>query len=510
MRSTLAFVAGFLFLSQHSVLAEIATERCPYPAGWKPGAQLNDIISDHQKWLSSRGARPSAVQPATSGGQRANLCNADLAAAELSNVNLSRANLRSALLNGAMLASARLDEADLSFASLADAFASDAIARNANLQGANLINTFFNEAQLDGTNFLGAKMRGIYLQQASLINADLNSADLEQAKLQGAKLRGANFEVANLQDAQFGGAELNNARLVFANMMRADLQGARMIRSDLSHSDLTRANLRSAILIRADLREARLDGCDLTNADLNSAKLIDATLSKAVLAYADLSDAIYAPRSPPPDDHIAGLKGLATLTFPQGRSEGLIQLRRIANLSETRPAARELTYALERGQARHDVGAWSESPAQAVAAALRIAALEWTTGYGLYPGRALLLLVMIGLAVIPVYAMAVTANGSNRAAVFRVDLNPVSRSGAAGISRLQARGMRAVAWSAYFSLSSSVSIWRGFKVALASLQPHSFLLESTGWVRSVAGVQALISAYLVVIWGMTAFFRPFG
>jgi hypothetical protein len=41
------------------------------------------------------------------------------------------------------------------------------------------------------------------------------------------------------------------------------------------------------------------------------------------------------------------------------------------------------------------------------------------------------------------------------------------------------------------------------------LQSSPFKLVATGWVRSVAGVQSLISVYLLALWALSYFGRPF-
>jgi hypothetical protein len=80
------------------------------------------------------------------------------------------------------------------------------------------------------------------------------------------------------------------------------------------------------------------------------------------------------------------------------------------------------------------------------------------------------------------------------------------------IERLHGRGMAAVGWSAYFSLLSAFQIgYREFSVGswLSRAQPRNFVLESTGWVRTVSGIQSLLSVYLLAMWLLTYFGRPF-
>jgi hypothetical protein len=35
------------------------------------------------------------------------------------------------------------------------------------------------------------------------------------------------------------------------------------------------------------------------------------------------------------------------------------------------------------------------------------------------------------------------------------------------------------------------------------------MLRATGWVRTVAGIQSLLSVYLLALWVLTYFGRPF-
>jgi hypothetical protein len=71
----------------------------------------------------------------------------------------------------------------------------------------------------------------------------------------------------------------------------------------------------------------------------------------------------------------------------------------------------------------------------------------------------------------------------------------------------------AIGWAAYFSLLSAVNI--GFKEFtpgdwISRLQGRDYALQAVGWVRTVAGVQALLSVYLLAMWVLTQFGRPFG
>ena len=64
----------------------------------------------------------------------------------------------------------------------------------------------------------------------------------------------------------------------------------------------------------------------------------------------------------------------------------------------------------------------------------------------------------------------------------------------------------------YFSLLSAFSLgWRELNVGtwIARVQPREYVLRATGWVRTVAGIQSLLSVYMLALWVLTYFGRPF-
>jgi len=77
---------------------------------------------------------------------------------------------------------------------------------------------------------------------------------------------------------------------------------------------------------------------------------------------------------------------------------------------------------------------------------------------------------------------------------------------------LKLRGLYAVNEALYFSLLSAFHIgWRDLNVGnwIARIQPREYTLGASGWVRTVSGIQSLISVYLLAIWALTYFGRLF-
>ncbi|WP_054762628.1 pentapeptide repeat-containing protein [Methylomonas koyamae] len=373
-----------------------------------------------------------------------------------------------------------------------------------------------------------ADLHGVNLNGAFLRQADLRGADLSESQLHGADLFGASMTKAYLHLTQLSTADLDNAQMQDANLTAAVLKDAKMSGADLSQADLYLADLRGAKLIRAKLTKAyleqtRLDHADLEGADLKGAVLQNSVVDETILAYSDMTGATYSPQSASPNAFVAGIRGLQSLKFPQSREDGLVQLRELLKKSGHRELERQLTYALESGKTAHAIAEWSWRTPDGVEGVFRKVAFDWTTAYGMHPGRALLLIASIWCGLIPIYGWAMWRQAHfprPRSGIYRIwpkDRLEV-RSGGPTLDNpgyvecVASRGLTLVAWSAYFSLMSTFHFgFREFSIGnwLSRAQPRSFSLESTGWVRTVAGVQAMVSLYLLAICILTYFGRPF-
>jgi hypothetical protein len=328
--------------------------------------------------------------------------------------------------------------------------------------------------------------------KAVLCSADLKEAKLDRVNLGGADLAGADLGYARLEGADLGGA---------------DLRGA----------DLRAAKLGKALLYLADFENADLGGADLDGALLNSA-----IVTNASLAFASLNGTMYAPASPPPRGYLEGIEGLETVTFPPGRQSGLVQVRDLLQKAGLRDLERQATFAIERTKAEHArrlgtiverAGGW-----------LQLIFFEWTTGWGLYPGRALAIMLALMGGFGFVYAIAIwdpPADWTQHGEVVRIlpAERLVDRQGARQLAGsvtaepVATAGLAAaLGWGLYFSMLSAFHIgWRDLNVGtwITRIQPSEFALRGRGWVRVVSGAQSLISVYLVAMWVLTYFGRPF-
>ena len=311
----------------------------------------------------------------------------------------------------------------------------------------------------------------------------------------------------------------NSASSLRANLCNADLRGAELNNTNLFGAKLNNADLGGAKLNKANLRWAELNEANLGGTELNNANLGGAELKEAHLAYAQLKEATYAPTSAPPNSHVVGITGLDTVTFPKGAESGLVQLRDLLKKAGLRDLERQATYAIESGKTQHALNTWNDDPINAAEGVFRLITFDLTTAYGLHPSRALTLIGFVWLLLIPAYWDSVwEAKASS--GIFQVwSKDRIETWGGTPtvnasiyVQRLHAPGLKGLPWAAYFSLLSAFHIgFREFSVGtwLSRVQSRSYTLQSEGWVRTVSGIQSLLSVFLFAMWALTYFGRPF-
>jgi len=329
----------------------------------------------------------------------------------------------------------------------------------------------------DAANIVGADLRGAYL-----VGADLRGAVLEWVDLSGANLSASDFRGADLS-----GANLSQAILVGANFNGVDLGGCKLIGADL---------------LAADLSGAKLSGANLSGANLKGAVVENALFSNATFTDAMYEAVIGAPKT----SYLFGMKGVSTLRFEtkDGHS-GALYLRKAFQNAGLRDLEREATYVIEKHKLKYEDNVFEKAI---------YSLIDLTCGFGLDPGKPLQWL--IGL--IPLFALAYVIpirSRTMRDGIFvewskervRKDLGtdePV---------RLERKGFAAYLWALYFSCLSAFHIgWRDLSVGswIVRLQRREYVLRATGWPRALAGLQSILSVYLLAMWLVTTFGRPFG
>lgn len=376
-----------------------------------------------------------------------------------------------------------------------------------------------NQANLCGIILTKLDLKGVDLRHALLRDADLTGSNLKRAKLEDADLAGAVLIGANLQEADLTDATLDHADLSKANLRSAKLTGALLMDAVATE----------AIFSSADLRKAVLKGADLTGAYL------DTDLHSVVLEL--------RPGRLPNVPSLALATHLAQLKFAVS-PHSLVELREAFRKSGMRREEREITYAI-----RHE----ERMRSNMLEGFFNWALFEVPTGYGMAPGRALMFLgaILVVFAIPYTFMLRPTRKHDEPCPVVKKEgedkhemmCRPVS----AGIWAVQmgdcvhkwdddkpvrlttefvfprARPMeapygRAIHWllaciaGLYFSALSSFQMgWKELNVGtwMTRLQPREYTIRPTGWVRTVSGIQSLISVYLLALWVLTYFGRPF-
>jgi hypothetical protein len=118
-----------------------------------------------------------------------------------------------------------------------------------------------------------------------------------------------------------------------------------------------------------------------------------------------------------------------------------------------------------------------------------------------------------GGALYHVYAQAVDANSSIDPKVRRI-LAPEFRKGRRwwGAARMLWQELRLFGTAMRFSLMCALNL--GFRDMefgrwLRMLTRKEFDIKATGWARVVSGWQSLLTVYLLALWALTYFTRPF-
>jgi hypothetical protein len=331
-------------------------------------------------------------------------------------------------------------------------------------------------------------------RRANLCNANLQEVDLSKSNLHGANLAGANLAKAILTDADLSNASLNTANLT----------EARLADTNFSSSALYSTNLNGAFLIRTNFSKANL---------------VLTTLKDTKIFWADFYLTVFepAPDSLPPTYFLNSAKNLSYMRYVTSPL-ALQELRDSFRKAGMRQQERAVTYAIKRSE-RLQMGI--------VEAKFSWLLFDLTSQYGMSPGNPLRILsALIFVFCIP-YMVAIETRGQSGIWAIWPAERIHKESDCEAPTRVTERfffpnahgkwwdpgpSTRAFLGGYYFSLLSAFNIgWRDLNVGnwITRMQPHEYVLRGTGWVRFVSGIQSLISVYLVALWFLVYFGRPF-
>jgi hypothetical protein len=227
---------------------------------------------------------------------------------------------------------------------------------------------------------------------------------------------------------------------------------------------------------------------------------------------------------------IAGAKNLDLLTY-FANPDALVQLRKQFEDGGFREQERKITYALKRREAELSCHRGMRMLlTDCVSFVFNTVFFDWTCQYGMSPGRPLILGTVLWLICSVLYFVFLHRSGEM--GLYRVYEQRLGEAPAtprrfekisiASIRRFHGRQGALqflrdewlLLWaSMFFSLMSAFNI--GFRDInfgrwLRLLTRQEFDIKAVGWARVVAGWQSLISVYLIALWVLTYFGRPFG
>lgn len=299
------------------------------------------------------------------------------------------------------------------------------------------------------------------------------------------------------------GDELPFAEFTGANLTRSIFGNDFSKRKGLGFQDtgFLLSRLDGAWFMGVNLRNARF-----TASSLDGAHFLDnADLTGASFLWASVAGLVFEPRGELDYASFRTATDIELMTY-RDSADALIQLREAFKKAGRRDLERRVTYAIETTKtnkllAQNDIVGVS-----------RLIAWGLPTAYDLSPERALLLLFIYTVLFALPYWWSLGARNDPR--IWKVF--PAQRlhgDGKVVFEPVHAgSGLKRVGYALMFSVFSAFTLgWRDLNVGmwLSRLQGDEYALRGSGWVRTLSGVQSLLSVYLLAMWALTQFGRLF-
>lgn len=280
---------------------------------------------------------------------------------------------------------------------------------------------------------------------------------------------------------------------------------------DLSYASFNKSKLEGIYFLQVSLRgalflDAELEDVQFLNSDIRSANFYGAGLKNINFFGARLASVLYEPKSATGLTFLYMTDGLERMTF-QWNAAPLVALREVLRRDGQRDLERKVAFAIEHRRTVRDWEELGDKPS----GALRYIAWELPTRYDLQPTRALYIIALLVVLFAFPYWYALRQRGPRKIWVIRPK-DRLDSDGRELIEPARDRGLRRVLRALQFSLYSAFQLgWRDLNVGtwLAKLQSKEYALRGSGWIRTVSGIQSLLSVYLLAMWALTEFGRLF-
>lgn len=340
----------------------------------------------------------------------------------------------------------------------------------------------------------GARIKGLTFRGADLRYSRLMGARIELSDLSGVNLSWAYLERAGLSENHASSAVPRPGRAY-----NADFRGALLYDNDFAGWYFADSDMRFVDAARNDMSNATLDGVSLAGSTLRDMNMKNSNLSRAKFGHNLLS---IKPGDLPLLATLRDAEGLTSLHRNTDTLSTLWQMREGLRQAGLPASAAEVGYAaqaLPHRDSGQDLSSkqYFEDEAKAIFLGLPY-------GYGLRPERAFL----IGGLMIPlfsslyIYSLFEAARGRTKGIWLKfrpIDDNAAKLYTPVLLSNRNANPYLIGIW---FSILSAFRIgWRDISVGewIARLQTADYSFHSDGWVRTVSGLQSLLSVYLLTL-----------
>jgi uncharacterized protein YjbI with pentapeptide repeats len=330
---------------------------------------------------------------------------------------------------------------------------------------------------------------------------DLCGAHLTELDLQGKDLRFGRFMGARLVRVKMNNANIEDSWWVYSGWMAVEARSMNARWANLTHlivttsSNLSGVDAYGAVAPFSSFEGGTLESSTFEEADISSVKFRKVNIKDVDLSSSTAAGLVYEPSlgQLPRVQTFRSLKGLDRFTTLNDGGAALMELEK------------SLADAGLRGQAATVRQALTDAPRASsylFQKSLQKIAFGVPYAYGRAPER----LLVIGCILIPIFAviyLVVLLQNREDVGIW-IQRDPVDKPEFREIPpvRLSRQNSNIYAMALLFSLRMAFRIgWKDFNVGdwLARVQRHSYTLDSKGWARSVAGIQSLVSLYLLVL-----------
>ncbi len=353
----------------------------------------------------------------------------------------------------------------------------------------------FEYTQDGRADLCGARITGLSFKAADLRYARMMGARIVSSEIAGADLRWSNLEMAGMWQLRQTGSTPGGS------FYGANLRGIQIYESDFRNWDFSEAIMRFGNLGNDDFSNASFDSADLSGATMRNVDLDGAAFPKAQFAKLNLN---IRSGHLPQVESLRDAKNLTSISSYGGSEATLADLRNKLDAAKLNVPAAEINYALNNERNAYE-SASRDDRAYAMQGPINWVLFGVPYAYGLRPERLALSGGLVAGIFSLFYAFCISRSPHSRHAIWVFRPKPpelINRDLAKRPVKLTSQNCNPLFLGAWFSILSAFRIgWGQISVGewIARLLPVNYEFQATGWPRTVAGIQSLVSVYLLAL-----------